>query len=91
MQLTINRNLLKYSAGRAIFCGQCDAIADARRWVLITHDSNTLGMCACCWDKLSAGRATRGYDVLDGRVIFGARKKPGILDGDNARGESCSK
>ena len=67
---TINRNILKFSAGRAIFCGQCDAIADAHRWVLITHNADTLGMCAPCWDKLSAGRATHGYEVLDGRVIF---------------------
>lgn len=74
MELTINRNLLKYSAGRAIFCGQCDAIADARRWVLVTHNNDTLGMCAPCWDKISKKRATPGFQVLDGRVIFKGRK-----------------
>jgi len=71
---TINRNLLKFSAGRAIFCGQCDAIADARRWVLVTHNEDTLGMCAACWDKLSAGRAALGFDVLDGRILFKGAK-----------------
>jgi len=70
MQKTINRNLLKYSAGRSIFCGQCDAIADARRWVVVSHNDDTLGMCAPCWDALKKGRPTPGFEVVDGREEF---------------------
>ena len=73
MQRTINRNLLKYSAGRSIFCGQCSAIADARRWVVVTHKADTLGMCAPCWDALKKGRPTPGFEVVDGREAFGRK------------------
>lgn len=74
MEQTINKNLLKYSAGRSIFCGQCDAIADARRWVLVSHQNDELGMCAPCWDKLRAGRQTPGFQVLDGREVFSKKR-----------------
>ena len=74
MQRTINRNLLKYSAGRSIFCGQCSAIADARRWIVVSHNDDILGMCAPCWDALKKGRPTPGFEVVDGRVEFGRKK-----------------
>ena len=76
MERTINRNLLKYSAGRSIFCGQCDEIADCRRWVMITHNEDELAMCAPCWDKISKGRATPGFQVLDGRKAFSKKGAP---------------
>jgi len=74
MHKTINRNLLKYSAGRSIFCGQCDAIADCRRWVLVSHGDEELGMCAPCWDIISKGRPTPGFQVLDGREAFSKKR-----------------
>jgi hypothetical protein len=71
MQLTINRNLLKYSASRAIFCRACRAIADARRWIIATQGDHVTQCCSACWDTLIAGKPVpASVEVLDGRVIF---------------------
>ena len=72
---TLNRNLLKHSAGTAIFC-QCGQVADCRRWVVASHGERTIGLCCTCWDKaLAAKPALAGCDIIDGRVIF-KRAKP---------------
>ena len=71
MQLTINRNLLKYSAGRAVFCRACRAIADCRRWIIATQGDHVTQCCVTCWDTLTAGKPVpASVEVLDGRVIF---------------------
>ena len=61
LQNILNRNLLKYAAGRAIFCPKCDEIADYRHWVIATSPSgaNTLQCCDKCFDALTAGQEDR--------------------------------
>jgi hypothetical protein len=84
MQTTINRSLLKYAAGRAVFCPQCGDIMDAKRTVIVTTPAGqTRTMCAHCWDQV-AGFARKDerfaeLDILDGREVFkrpAARKLP---------------
>lgn len=72
----INRDLVKYSAGRSIFCPHCGGIADCKRWVVATIGDRTHGTCAGCWDKAIAGKKLpESIDVLDGRVLFGRARK----------------
>ena len=70
MARTVNRNLLKYSAGRSIFCPHCQNIADARRWVVVTQGAKSMGLCAPCWDKSKRPTLPTDVEVLDGRVLF---------------------
>jgi uncharacterized Zn finger protein len=70
MVRTINRNLLKYSAGQAIFCPLCGCVADCRHWVVASAGDRTLSVCAHCFDKHTAGKDLSRVDVVDGRVIF---------------------
>ena len=61
LKTILNRNLLKYAAGRAIFCPKCNEIADYRRWVIATSPSgaNTLQCCDKCFDAITAGQEDR--------------------------------
>lgn len=77
MVAAVNKNLLKYSAGRAIFCPVRNAVADAKRWVLLTRGQHTQGVCAACFDSKTAGRPIPGsVEVIDGRVLFKRTKQP---------------
>ena len=74
MQKTVNRNLLKYAAGRAIFCPCCSVIMDARRTVIVTAGDVTKVLCASCWDtavapKISTERLAQ-CEIVDGRIEF---------------------
>lgn len=74
MQRTLNRNLLKYAAGRAIFCPICGNVMDQKRTVIITAGEVTKTMCGQCWDsevkpKIRADVVAK-LDILDGRVEF---------------------
>ena len=72
MERTINRNLLKYSAGTAIFCPRCDTVADCRRWVIV---GDCGAMCAPCWDKALGNRPIpENLEVLDGREVFSTKR-----------------
>jgi hypothetical protein len=55
LKTTINRSLLKYSAGMHITCPHCDNIADYRRWVILDRaDGSTVWSgCDKCFEKLS--------------------------------------
>ncbi len=53
---TIKRNLLRYAAGRSIFCPYCDVCLDCKRTVVVeitTAKGNQVSktMCAKCWDQ----------------------------------------
>ena len=68
---TVNRNILKFSAGRAIFCPACHEIADCRQWVLATQGDYTSHCCTSCWDGATSDKTIpASVTVLDGRVIF---------------------
>lgn len=85
MHRTIKRNLLKYAAGRAIFCPICETIMDWKKTVLITFPSGgTRTSCTSCFDKEMAkakaefprrdepgawDKALARLDILDGRLI----------------------
>tara|TARA_R110000868_G_scaffold10386_1_gene51101 strand:- start:59 stop:301 length:243 start_codon:yes stop_codon:yes gene_type:complete len=54
MQTIIKRNLLRYAAGRSIFCPYCDICLDCKRTVVVevtTAKGNqvTKTMCSKCW------------------------------------------
>ena len=77
MVRTVNRNLLKYSAGRAIFCPCCGEVADAKQWVVATLGERTVSRCARCWDSAThrIGVFPPLLEVLDGRVLFARTKR----------------
>lgn len=54
MANTIKRNLLRYAAGRSIFCPYCDVCLDCKRTVVVevtTAKGNQVSktMCDKCW------------------------------------------
>ena len=50
LRKTLDKNLLRYSAGRAICCPRCNQIADYRAWVIWDSPSGQTGAnCADCW------------------------------------------
>jgi len=65
---TLERNLLKYSAGSEIFCPGCGQVADCKRWVVVSRGKRSAGLCATCWDKVSG--LYRVDEIVDGRVVF---------------------
>lgn len=78
MARTVNRNLLKYAVGRAMFCPSCETIMDYRRAVLITvmRGNDTLAtkcLCTKCWDPKQSTFTTAMTDkglsveLVDGR------------------------
>ena len=74
LQLTVNRNLLKYAAGQNIFCPLCDRILDAKTTVNIQAGEVNRTCCSACFDnellpKLSQ-RTLIEADIIDGRSIF---------------------
>ena len=38
LEKTLNRNLLKYSAGQHMFCPRCGNVADYRKWVIVDDE-----------------------------------------------------
>lgn len=74
LQGQVNRNLLKYAAGRAIFCPECHAILDCRSCVIGHHDvfNRECVICCSCWDKRPDKAAFS--DVIDGRQLFTSGK-----------------
>jgi hypothetical protein len=81
MKKTVNRNLVKHVAGRAMFC-KCSKVLDARTTVVVTHMNEadepkiTVGLCGRCWDKTSeyVMRSFPTTQVVDGRELFAQRK-----------------
>ena len=75
MEKTINRNLVRYSAGTAIFCPHCGNVADMRRWIVATVNGRTISTFAPCWDKAIENKPVpSGVEVLDGRILFSRKK-----------------
>jgi hypothetical protein len=58
LQKTLNRNLLKYSAGHHIFCPICDKIADYRSWVIWESPSRGVSR-ACCAECFDAAQGDK--------------------------------
>ena len=89
----VESNLLKWSAGQAIFCPCCDRIMDWRKTVVATIHAAATGKeeqvirsyvtCAKCWDK-------RGSVVQEGVDKFNAKQtgsvaRVEIVDGREER------
>ena len=83
MEREVNKNLVKYAVGRAIFCPDCEVVLDYRRAVLITGVGKAGISCTKCWDKRKAALIKKHgdewtaailgeLDVLDGRVLIQA-------------------
>jgi len=85
METTINRDLLRFHVGTAIFCPSCYQVMDVRSAVSFDLEKNgqltTKVCCASCFDKkretveLFASARQMKLTVLDGRELFGRRKK----------------
>lgn len=74
MQETIHRNLLKYAAGRAIFCPGCGKVLDCRDTVTATHMTGGQAvMCGKCWDRKAELYAFS--EIVDGRKLWPAPVK----------------
>jgi hypothetical protein len=85
LERTLNRNLVKYAASRAIQCPQCWNILNARRTVVTSlrrgDTREEFICCSDCADKLlsSDALAARGIEVLetvDGRELFRTAPRP---------------
>ena len=65
LQKTLNRNLLKYSAGHHIFCPICDKIADYREWVIVDNGTKTHACCAECFDAAQGDKPLpEGWSIV---------------------------
>jgi hypothetical protein len=78
----LNRNLLKYAAGAAIYCPHCSKILDCRKTVIVTvpAKSYTYTLCCACYDEClvrmqAKGVDTTTWDVVDGRTVFAMPKR----------------
>ena len=82
MRTTINRNLLKYAAGRAIACS-CGAIADWRAWVIVERPDGTIAgnCCTACHDAAIGDKPLpAGYTVIRHGKPAKTPVKPGHCD-----------
>ena len=82
MQTTINNNLLKFAAGRAITC-QCGAIADWKSWVIVERPDGTIAgnCCTACFDAAQGDKPLpAGYTIIRHGKPAKAAKKPGHCD-----------
>lgn len=73
LQTTVNRNLVKYAVGLAIFCPRCENILDAKRAVVFPNSKgNNQVACGPCFDKADTGlvHGAMGGIVQDGRVLW---------------------
>lgn len=84
LEAMMNRELLNYAAGRAMFCPSCDRILDSDSAVLMTTrdgvnaDQCAAITCADCYDELR--KRLRGVEeaallarveIIDGRRLDG--------------------
>ena len=82
MQTIINRNLLKYSAGRAIFC-QCGQVADWKSWVIAERPDGSIAgnCCTACYDAAIGDKPLpSGYTIIRHGKARKAPAKPGHCD-----------
>lgn len=83
MRRTVERNMLRFQVGQAIFCPACKRILDTRRAVgLDFYRGEELGgskvVCTSCYDaKLGGGKLEAQLEgtglslkVIDGRELF---------------------
>jgi hypothetical protein len=85
MELTCNRNLLRWHVGQEIFCPYCTQIMDCKRAVSFDVETpqGTVSKCACakCFDDVSAvldklvTENAYKLTVLDGRVLYARPKR----------------
>lgn len=85
MQALVNKNLLKYAAGNAMFCPQCQICMDWKRTTIITVDpgprERVVVGCSPCMDKALRGAKPKleaaglSYEVVDGREYSKRGKK----------------
>jgi len=67
MRKTIDRNLLKYSAGQHIFCPQCQKVADYRTWLIIESPTGKIFYQGCAdhvSDSDQSGLIDLGYKII---------------------------
>jgi hypothetical protein len=72
----LNRELLRYSIQREIFCPCCSGVLDIARAVYcdISYDRSMafcVVTCAPCWDSKIGERVASGYDAVRTRIESG--------------------
>jgi hypothetical protein len=79
LQKAVSRGLLKWAAGRAMFCPHCDTVADYRRYVLVHRGDNSLAWegCAACYDRLGLDPVPDTWEVI--REAASKPRKPPAL------------
>lgn len=76
----LEMQVLKYAVGRALNCGVCAGLLDARRAVCVTNDAGTGVWCAKCWDGMTADYLKNGTPEQN-RNILGAAIRGEVIDG----------
>ena len=64
-----NRELLKYAAGRAIFCQFCKHVLDCKTTAIASKNSETVTLCTACLDRAALDNS---YEIVDGRTYWPA-------------------
>jgi len=66
LQKAVSRGLLKWAAGRAIFCPHCGKVADYRRYVLVHRADNSLAWegCTACYERLGLDPVPDTWEVI---------------------------
>lgn len=64
------RALVRYAAGRAIVCPDCDEVLDCERAVVMSDDTHTVVRCALCYGHPVGNLKSGTVTVYDGRALF---------------------
>ena len=72
----LNRELLRYSIQREMFCPSCSVVLDVTRAVYcdVSYDRSMafcVVTCAPCWDSKIGDRVTGGYNAVRARIEAG--------------------
>ncbi len=86
MEKTLTKNLLKYIAGRVMFCPDCDKVMDCKKTVSADfkvkgENKASWNGCTTCWDKravatlaniarLNEAEDVYTIEVLDSRMVY---------------------
>ena len=70
-QRILQRNLLRWAVGRALFCRGCETILDWRRAALVTTEepSSAFVLCRRCWEQRG------GLEAIRSRILAALQQR----------------
>lgn len=74
----LNREALRYAAGRQMFCPCCERVLDCTDTVFAQDHSGkgaVLILCGACWGRAPWSGRSGALEVLDGRTLYAPRKR----------------